>query len=268
MGDTGMRKFMRFFAFALVLATSLSHSRNLASIRKDAFTVGVSKSDSATECDFISEITAKMKFSRFRIVTFENANAGQKLLLDGKIDAIISKVTYFPHLDNKFLVSQPYSKTEMAVATLAKNDKILTLADLSGKKLAFVPKDVSNEQVLGIWKNSKPSAVQSLVDAVNFLKKGEADVIVAGRQSLEALKDSALRIFPNKLLENSIVALFAMESKSLQDEFNKVLKTEVPLPSKSDSKEQNPETKERLAKVLTLLNDLKKEIEMLQKELK
>jgi ABC-type amino acid transport substrate-binding protein len=263
---------MRFFVFVLAisLVASFSHGRSLASIRKDGFTVGVSKSDSAAECDFISEITAKMKFSRFRIVTFENANTGQKLLLDGKIDAIISKVTYFPHLDNKFLVSDPYSKTDVAVATLVKNDKILTLADLNGKNLTFIPKDVSNEQVLGIWKNSKPNAVQSLSDAVNSLKKGEADVVVASRQSLEALKNSSLRIFPNKLLENSIVALFAQESKGLQEEFNKVLKTETAPtpPSKPDNKEQNPGTKERLAKVMTLLNELKKEIEMLQKELK
>jgi len=273
---------MRFFAFAFViaLAVSFSYGRNLASIRKDAFIVGVSKSDSAAEYDFISEITAKMKLSRFRIVVFENANAGQKLLTESKIDAIISKVNYFPHMDSKFLVSEPYSKTEIAVAVLAKNDKILTLTDLSGKRLAFVSKDISNEQILEIWQNSKPNAVSNLGDAVNLLKKGEVDVIIANRQSMEAQKDPSLRIFPNKLLENNIVALFALNSKDLQDEFNKALKTKstptstTPSPasssstSKPESKEQKAGTKERLDRAMNLLNELKKELEFLQKEVK
>ena len=261
---------MRFpvLILAIALAASFSHSRNLASIRKDAFAVGVSKSDSAAEYDFISEITAKMKFSRFRLVVFENANAGQKLLLDGKIDAIISKVNYFPHLQSKFLVSDSYGKTEIAVAALAQNDKILTLADLNGKKLAFISKDVSNEQVLSIWQNSKPSAVQNLSDAIVFLKTGEAEVIIADRKQLEAQSDSQLRIFPNKLLENNIVALFAPGSKDLQTEFNKALKIEDTAPPKPNTKESKPGTKERLDKAMALLNELKKEIELLQKELK
>jgi len=191
------------FAFTLALAFSISQGRNLASIRKDAFAVGISKSDSAAEYAFISEITAKMKFSKFRIITFENASAGQKLLLDGKIDAIISN-----------------GKKEMAVAALATNDNILTLADLDDKKMVFIPKDVSSEQILSIWKNSKPNAVQSLDEALNFLKKGEADVVIASRQSLDAQKDSSLRIFPNKLLESNPVVLFAPNSKDLQEEFN------------------------------------------------
>jgi len=214
-------------ALTLALAASLAHGRNPASIRKDAFTVGVSKSDSAAEYKFISEITTKMKFPKFKIVVFENSSIGQKLLLDGKIDAIISKVNYFSHLDNKFLISEPYGKTEMAVATLAKNDEILTLVDLNEKKLAFIPKDVSGEQILGIWQNAKPNAVQSLGDALSLLKAGEADVVIAGRQSLDAQRDSMLRIFPNKLLENNIVALFAPDSKALQEEFNKALKIET-----------------------------------------
>jgi hypothetical protein len=196
---------MRFlvFTFAFALATSLSHGRNLASIRKDAFIVGVGKSDSAAEYNFISEITAKMKFPKFRIVTFENASAGQKLLLDGKIDAIILK-----------------GKKEMAVAALAKNDEILTLANLDEKKMLFIPRDVSTEQILSIWKNSKPNAVQNLSEALNLLKKGEADVVIASRQSLDAQKDSSLRIFPNKLLESNPVVLFAPNFKDLQEEIN------------------------------------------------
>jgi len=196
-----MRLFL--FIFTFVLAISLSYGRNLASIRKDAFVVGVSKSDSAAEYGFISEITAKMKFPKFRIVTFENASVGQKLLSDGKIDAIILK-----------------GKKEMAVAALAKNDEILTLANLDDKKMVFIPKDVSNEQILSIWKNSKPNAIQNLGDALNLLKKGEADVVIASRQSLDAQKDSSLRIFPNKLLESTPVVLFAPNSKDLQEEFN------------------------------------------------
>jgi len=194
-----MRLFL--FTFTLALAFSLSHGRNLASIRKDAFVVGVSKSDSATEYNFISEIAAKMKFSKFRIITFENASAGQKLLLEGKIDAIISK-----------------GKAEMAVAALAKNDEILTLANLDEKKMVFIPRDVSTEQIQSIWKNSKPNAVQNLGDALNLLKRGEVDVVIASRQSLDAQKDSSLRIFPNRLLESNPVVLF---SKDLQEEFNK-----------------------------------------------
>jgi len=193
-----MRIFL--FAFTLALAASLSHGRNPASIRKDAFVVGVSKSDSAAEYNFISEIAAKMKFSKFRIVTFENASAGQKLLLDGKIDAIISN-----------------GKAEMAVAALATNDEILTLANLDEKKMVFIPRDVSTEQIQSIWKNSKPNAVQNLGDALNLLKRGEVDVVIASRQSLDAQKDSSLRIFPNKLLESNPVVLF---SKDLQEEFN------------------------------------------------
>jgi len=105
--------------------------------------------------------------------------------------------------------------TEMAVATLAKNDEILTLANLDEKKIVFIPKDVSTEQILSIWKNSKPNAVQSLNEALNLLKNGEADVVIASRQSLDAQKDSSLRIFPNKLLDSSPTALFAPDFNEL-----------------------------------------------------
>ncbi len=44
---------------------------------------------------------------------------------------------------------------------------------------------------------------------------------------MDAQRDSSLRIFPNKLLENNIVALFAPDSKDLQKEFNKALKIET-----------------------------------------
>ncbi len=257
------------FAFAVILTANLSHGRSLASVRKDAFTVGVNKGDSATEYNFISEMTKKMKFPRFRLVTFENANAGQKLLLDGKIDAIISRVNYSKHLESKFLLSAPYAKADIAVATLAKN-KVWTLADINGKSLAFIPRDISNEQVLGIWRNSKLNANQSLDDAFNSLRNGEVVAIVASRQSLEAQKDSLLQIFPNKLLENNIVALFAPGSNALQEEFNKnIIETNVPLKPKGDkSKENLIQDKERLAKIMVLLNELKKEIEILQEGLK
>lgn len=98
---------MRFFTFVFVilLAASFSNSRSPASIHNDAFTVGVSKGYSAIEYDFISEATRKMKFSRFRLVVFENASTGQKHLLEGKIDAIISKANNSQSLDNRFLKS-------------------------------------------------------------------------------------------------------------------------------------------------------------------
>lgn len=256
---------MRIFAlgFIIIFTASFSHGRSLASIRKDAFTVGVSKGDSAAEYDFISEITAKMKISRFRLVTFENANTGQKLLLDGKIDAVIAKINYSPHLENKFLVSVPYGKTEIAVATPAKNSEIWTLADLNGKALAFIPKDISSTQILDIWQNSKPVAAQNLNDAVNFLRKGEAIALVANRQTLEVQKDFDLRIFPNKLAENSIVALFAPGSKSLREEFDRVVKNSQP-PTLSPQLE--PEG--RITKIIILFDELKKEFELLQRELR
>jgi ABC-type amino acid transport substrate-binding protein len=234
----------------------------LASIRKDAFTVGVSKADSAAEYDFISEVTVKMKIPRFRLIPFENANAGQKLLLDGKIDAIIAKINHSPHLENKFLVSAPYGKTEIAVATSAKNSEIWTLADLNGKTLVFIPKDISSNQVLEIWQNSKPIAAQNLTDAIDLLQKKQATAIIANRQALEE-KRSDLRLFPNKLAENNTVALFAPGSKNLQEEFNKAVKKDNPTsPINSYS------NRERIAKILTQLNELKKEIELLQGELK
>jgi len=255
---------MRFLAFAFVIISiaSFSHGRNLASIRKDAFTVGVSKADSAAEYDFISEVTAKMKIPRFRLIPFENANSGQKLLMDGKIDAIIAKINHSPHLEDKFLVSAPYGKTEIAVATSAKNSEIWTLADLNGEALVFIPKDISSNQVLSIWQNSKPIAAQNLSDAVDLLQKKQAIAIIANRQALEE-KRPDLRIFPNKLAENNTVALFAPGSKSLQEEFNKAVKKDSPAsPINSYS------NKERIAKILTQLNELKKEIELLQGELK
>jgi ABC-type amino acid transport substrate-binding protein len=198
-----MEVFMRFFAFAFIIISiaSFSHGRNLAFIRKDAFTVGVSKGDSAAEYDFISEVTAKMKIQRFRLIPFENANSGQKLLLDGKIDAIIAKINHSPHLEGKFLVSEPYNKTEIAVAILAKNNEIWTLADLNGKTLAFIPKDISSEQVLNIWQSSKPIAAQNLSGAVDFLQKKQVTAIIANKQTLEEGQYD-LRIFPNRLAEN------------------------------------------------------------------
>jgi len=255
---------MRFsaFAFVIIYLTSFSYGRNLASIRKDAFTVGVSKADSAAEYDFISEVTAKMKIPRFRLIPFENANSGQKLLMDGKIDAIIAKISHSPHLENKFLVSDPYGKTEIAVATSAKNNEIWTLADLNGKILVFIPKDISSNQVLEIWQNSKPIAAQNLNDAVDLLQKKQATAIIANKLALEE-KRSDLRLFPNKLAENNTVALFAPSSKSLQEEFNKAVKKDIPA-----SPVNSYSNRERLAKILTQLNELKKEIELLQGELK
>jgi len=245
---------MRFFAIAFfIIYIALSHGRNLASIRKDAFTVGVSKMDSSAEYDFISEVTAKMKIPRFRLIPFENANSGQKLLLDGKIDAIISKINQSPHLENKFLVSAPYSKTEIAAATLT-NSEIWTLSDLNGKTLAFIPKDISSNQVTDIWQNSKPIAAQNLNDAVDLLQKKQAIAIIANRQALEE-KHYDLRTFPNKLAENNVVALFAPGSQNLKEEFNKALKKDNP-------------TNPRISKILIQLNELKKEIELLQGELK
>jgi len=246
---------MRVFAFIIFIISiaSLSHGRNLASIRKDAFTVGVSKGDSAAEYDFISEITAKMKIQRFRLIPFENANSGQKLLLDGKIDAIIAKINHSPHLENKFLVSAPYTKTEIAAAALTTSE-IWTLADLNGKNIAFITKDISSNQVLDIWQNSKPIATQNLNDAINLLQKKQATAIIANRQALEE-KHRDLRIFPNKLAENNIVAIFAPGSQNLKEEFNKALKKDNP-------------TNPRISKILTQLNELKKEIELLQRELK
>jgi len=250
---------MRFCAFALVvLFASHSYGRSLASIRKDSFTVGVSRADSAAEYDFIAEISAKMKFSRFRLVVFENAHAGQKLLLDGKIDAIISKITHSPHLENKFLVSIPYTQTEISVAALAKNSDIWSLSDLNGKKLAFVTKDISSEQILSIWQSSKPSAAPNLAAAISLLQKEEVLAIIAAKQTLESKKDSTLRIFPNKLLENNIVALFAPNSKALQGEFNKALKLAIKDKPNSNRKD----------KIMQLLFELKKELELLEKELK
>jgi len=256
-------------ALVIVFSTSLSHGRSLASIRKDAFTVGVNRGDSTAEYDFISEITAKIKFPRFRLVAFENANAGQKLLLEGKIDAIIARISYSPRLESNFLVSAPYGKTEIAVATLAKNSEIWTLADLNGKALAFIPKDISGEQIPGFWQNAKPVAAQNLSDAIAFLQKGEATAIVASKQTLEAQKDSMLRIYPNKLAENDIVALFAPNSKNLQEEFNKAIKnSQLSTANSQLSTANSRKNKERIDKIINLLNELKRELELLQRELK
>ncbi|MDR0516510.1 MAG: transporter substrate-binding domain-containing protein [Fibromonadaceae bacterium] len=258
---------MRYFVFALaiLLAVCFSHSRNFASIRRDAFTVGSSVSDSAAEYNFISEMAKKMNVPRFRIAVFDNANAGQKLLLEGKVDAIISKVNYSSSFEGRFLTSAPYGKTDVAVAVLA-SSKTLTLSDLNGKPLAFIPKDVSSEQILGVWRNSKPNAAYNLDDAVGFLHKGTAVAIIANRQSLAARKDSLLRIFPNKILENDIVALFAPGSNELQAEFNKALTIQSPQGGAKGP--EKPSNKERIDKMLLQLNELKKELELLKKELK
>jgi len=219
----------------------------------------VSKADSAAEYDFISEITVKLKIPRFRLVVFENANAAQKLLLDGKIDAIISKINHSPRLETNFLVSAPYAKTEIAVATLANNSEIWTLADLNGKSLAFMPKEVSNDQILDFWPNSKPIATPILSEAINLLQKKEAVAIIATK---ETLKNSDLRIFPNNLAENNIVALFAPKSRTLQQEFNKFLNSGTPRPSGTPLQEGNePNRKER---IMHLLNELQKEIRELK----
>jgi ABC-type amino acid transport substrate-binding protein len=256
--------FMRLCAFALVLfIASYSYGRSPASIRKDAFTVGVSRADSVAEYDFIAEISAKMKFSKFRLVVFDNANAGQKLLLDDKIDAIIAKISYSPHLESKFLVSDPYGKAEIAVAVLSKNSEIWTLADINGKKLAFIPKDVSSEQIQNIWPNSKPVVAQNLATAIGLLQKQEAIAIIASKESLES--DSTLKTFPNKLLETNIVALFAPKSKALQEEFNKALNSKNSVNSANSG---HSGSDKRIDRIITLIDELKKELDLLKKELK
>jgi hypothetical protein len=161
-----------------------------------------------------------------------------------------------------------YGKTEIAVA-VPTSSKILTLSDLNGKSLVFVAKEVSNDQIMSIWKNSKPNAVYTLNDAVNYIKGGSAVAIVAGRHSLEARKDTLLRIFPNKLIENDVVALFALGSKDLHAEFSKALAvppSSSSVAAKSGSSSNSKE--QRIAKMLIQLNELKKELELLQKELK
>jgi ABC-type amino acid transport substrate-binding protein len=255
--------FMRFFAFLCILAISFSHGRNLAAVRKDAFAVGVSKSDSAAEYDFISEITAKMKISRFRVVSFENASSGEKLLLEGKIDAIISRINYSPYLENKFLLSEPYAQSEISIALPANNNDIWTLADLSGKNIAFIPKEVSSEQILSILPKAKLNAARGTSEALTFLQKNEAKAIIASRQTLEA-HSTLLRILPNTIAENNIVALFAKNSKTLQEEFNNSVRAYGIRPVNNPGSDK--ETK--IKYILTLLNELKKEVEDLQKELK
>jgi len=259
---------MRIFAALLcILIFDFSYGRGFAAIRKDAFIVGVSRADSASEYDFIAEITAKMKISRFRLTTFDNASDGEKLLLSGKIDAIISKINYSPHLESKFLLSEHYHKNEIVLAVSISNNNIWTLSDFNGKKLAFIPKDISSEQVLAIWPNAKLSAARGLNEALNFLQHGEAEAIIASRQTLRQA-NSSLRIFPNKLAENNIVALFAPESKTLQEEFNKSLRIEnekLKIENEPEKINRNPNN---IDKIINLLNELKKEIEILQKELK
>ena len=258
---------MRVFAALLcILMFDFSYGRSFAAIRKDAFIVGVGKADSASEYDFIAEITAKMKISRFRLVAFDNASDGEKLLLSGKIDAIISKINYSPHLESKFLLSENYRKSEIVLAVSLNNNDIWTLSDFNGKKLSFIPKDVSSEQISAIWPNAKLSAARGLSEALNFLQHGEAEAIIASRQTLE--QSNSLRIFPNKLAENNIVALFAPESKALQEEFNKSLRIERIENKSSKSLNQANQGPDNIDKIINLLGELKKEFEILQKELK
>jgi hypothetical protein len=246
---------------------SISHGRNLASVRKDAFTVGVSKSDSAAEYNFISEITAKMKIPRFRIVVFENASSGEKLLLDGKIDAIISRINYGHHLENKFLLSEPYAQSEIAIALPASNNDIWTLADLNGKNIAFIPKEVSSEQIQNILPKAKLNAARGTSEALSLLQKGETKAIIASRQTLEA-HSSSLRILPNTIAENNIIALFTQNSKTLQEEFNKAIKPRNNSENSPNSENSGSDKETKIKHILTLLNELKKEVEALQKELK
>ncbi|MDR0517319.1 MAG: transporter substrate-binding domain-containing protein [Fibromonadaceae bacterium] len=256
---------MRIFALLCIFIAGLSHGRSFSSIRKDSFTVGVSKADSAAEYGFISEITAKMKVSRFRIVCFDNASAGEKLLLDDKIDAIIARISYSPHLEGKFLLSRPYDKAEITVALPSSNNDTWTLSDLNGKNIAFVPKEVFSEQILDILPKAKLNAARGISEALAFLQKGETQAIVASRQTLEAHKAS-LRIFPNTLAENSIVALFAPSSKALQEEFDKAMEKNNAAPPVNRSQTESKNNADRIKNMLTLLNELKKEIETLQKE--
>jgi hypothetical protein len=108
-----------------------------------------------------------------------------------------------------------------------------------------------------------------LSEALNFLQHGEAEAIIASRQTLE--QSSSLRIFPNKLAENNIVALFAPESKALQEEFNKSLRIErIERIENKSSKSSNQANQgpDNIDKIINLLGELKKEFEILQKELK
>ncbi|MDR2581483.1 MAG: transporter substrate-binding domain-containing protein [Fibromonadaceae bacterium] len=252
---------------SILLAASLAYGRSLASIRKDAFTIGV-KSDTAAEYDFISEITKKMKFSRFRLVSFENANAGERLLLSGKIDVIIAKINYAPHLESKFLVSLPYAQTEITLALPASNQEIWTLNDLSGKTLAFLPQEVSSEQIRNLLPNAKLIAARTLNEALDLLQRGEAKAIIANRKTLET-EASTLRTLPNKLAENNTVALFAPGSKALRDAFNKAIESEArPITPPLATLPRGELSSDNKQRILQLLDELKKEIEILQRELK
>jgi hypothetical protein len=93
------------------------------------------------------------------------------------------------------------------------------------------------------------------------LQKNESKAIIASRQTLEA-HSASLRILPNTIAENGIVALFTQNSKTLQEEFNKAIKT------RNNSENSGSDKEAKIKHILTLLNELKKEIEILQKELK
>jgi hypothetical protein len=264
--------------FCVFFAINLAHGRSLASIRKDAFTVGVSKSDTAAEYNFISEITKKMNFSRFRMVSFENANAGEALLLSGKIDVIIAKINYAPHLESKFLVSLPYAQTEIALALPTSNREIWTLNDLSGKTLAFLPQEASSEQIRSLLPNAKLIAARTLNEALSLIQRGEAEAIIANRKTLET--ESTLRTLPNKLAENNTVALFNPGAKALRDAFNKAIEN-VQLkavengelrvesfPTPPSAPLPGGECSDNLQRILLLLEELRREVESLRRELR
>ncbi|GHV12609.1 hypothetical protein AGMMS49938_05510 [Fibrobacterales bacterium] len=260
---------MRILFFICLFAFCVQ-GRSLNAVRKDALTVGVRKGQAEQEADFISQITQKMKISRYRIVEFGDAAGGESLLLSGKIDVIISGVNNSPNFERRFLVSAPYRREEIGVAVV-EGSNIWTIADLEDKRIAFSGGSAVAEQAGKIWSKSKLEAVLSVENAVQRLLNGEVSGIFAERNILTQIaknNSGKVWVLPNILAENEVVALFSFGSASLQEEFNKVVSVKAESEIDNSKFECQKTTQKRIDNIIFALDNLRKELEQLKRELK
>lgn len=305
------------FAFYLILflLTSPLWSRPLQTIRKDALTVGIRVANTpfgknntpagkGFEHDLVAEISRELKAPRFRIVIVNSLGEGFEKLEKRRLDLFLSTIKPDPQIEQRFIYSQPYYKTNLAIATLSSNNKIFSLNDLNGQYIAYTPETKAGIIAQRFLPKSKAEVVPEIGLGLELLLKKEVSAVLHDRAVLDwvALNNKSISVLPNNLSDETYVILSDKKSSPLIDEVNRILKKLFEAPSENQSRMAQllskyqlpmtlPETfiaaptpsvtkntpknstpksshEERLNKALLLMEQLRIELESLRKEIR
>lgn len=307
---------MKFICFLiLLLCANASWARPLPTIRKDALTVGIRMANTpfgnnstpagkGFEHDLVAEISKELKAPRFRIVVVNSLGEGFDKLEKRRLDLFLSTIKPDPQIEKRFVFTQPYYKTNLAIATLASNNQIFSLSDLNSHYIAYTPETKAGIIAQRFLPKSKVEVVPEINLGLELLLKKEVTAVLHDRAVLEwvALNNKSIAVLPNNLSDETYVILSDKKSSPLVEEVNRILKKLLEAPSENQSRMAQllakyqlpmtlPETiiaapsstaskpvsknatpkgspEERLNKALSLIEQLRMELESLRKEIK